>query len=55
MGTDAALDEGFALLGDRPKFVEFYEHVMMSRLRPLHRRFPVLYQWEKRLDAALRR
>jgi MoaA/NifB/PqqE/SkfB family radical SAM enzyme len=55
MGTDAALDEAFTLLEDRPKFVEFYEHVMMSRLRPLHRRYPVLYQWEKRLDAALRR
>jgi MoaA/NifB/PqqE/SkfB family radical SAM enzyme len=54
-GTDAAMDEAFDLLGDRQKFVEFYRRVMKSKRRPLYRRYPVLYQWEKSLDEALRR
>jgi hypothetical protein len=54
-GTDAALDQAFDLLGDRQKFVEFYQRVMKSKRRPLYRRYPVLYQWEKSLDEALRR
>jgi MoaA/NifB/PqqE/SkfB family radical SAM enzyme len=54
-GTDAALDQAFDLLGDRQKFVEFYQRVMKSKRRPLYRRYPVLYQWETRLDEALRR
>jgi MoaA/NifB/PqqE/SkfB family radical SAM enzyme len=57
-GTDAAMDEAFDLLGDRQKFVEFYRRVMTSKLRKLYgplRRHPVLYQWGKTLEGALRR